>query len=253
MAVTLGTVTRPVTGTAYAPISAMGTYATGGISINASSFALAMFQYLNVQTSGGYICQPIVSTGGQTALLKMYAVAASATSSQTTSTKVIRLYAGTITGTVKTPYASITLSQAVSGATATVQGYSATSPAYFQITPTGTFNASNVVTGTNADASTFTFTPTMTAVDAWTLGTAATAIYFAFTNTGQALTQVTSTTLLAANQIRQPSSTVVETLTSGGWTSITAGYFPSAGAVLTELPNGFDLSSVTASVQAFGY
>ena len=68
-----------------------------------------------------------------------------------------RLLAGTVTGT---PQAGATLLQATSLATGTV-GTLVSGNAYFDLVAiSGAFNATNLVTGTNPDATTFTFTPT---------------------------------------------------------------------------------------------
>jgi hypothetical protein len=68
-----------------------------------------------------------------------------------------RLAAGAITGT---PVVFATLLQAVTGATARVI---VVGTGYFGVRDaTGTFNTTNVVTGTNPDATTFTFTPSAT-------------------------------------------------------------------------------------------
>lgn len=88
-------------------------------------------------------------------------------SSFTLSTK--RLYTGAVTGT---PQVGATLLQAVSGATGIVTAIN-DSESFNVGTITGTFDATNLVTGTNGDMSTFTFTPPETLIDAWALGLAA--------------------------------------------------------------------------------
>ncbi len=68
-----------------------------------------------------------------------------------------RLLSGVVTGT---PAVGATLLQATSGAIATVWAIGTTST-YFDVKSiTGSFDASHVVTGTNPDSTTFTFTPT---------------------------------------------------------------------------------------------
>lgn len=236
-----------------------GSNLTTGETLTAAKLGLSQISRLIMpSTQEGYSFQVLYSLSGAETVnppavrIKVYTDGEGTEATQTTSTKVTKLYTGTVTGTVKTPYASITLSQAVSGATATVAAYDSTGGS-FTITPTGTFNAANVVTGTNADLTTFTFTPTMTAVNAWTLSPAVSSIVSAETNTSQLLSQVPYPGLLGANEFRQYSTTLIETLLSGGWSSIVAAYV--SGGTATEVLNGTNLSVSLASVPvlAFGY
>jgi len=147
---------------------------------------------------------------------------------QTTTTKVKKLYAGTITGT---PVVGATLLQATSGATGTVaEGEPGPTPWFILSLSSDNFDTTNVVTGTNPDLSTFTFTPALAQVDLWTLSPAASFVLYAMANDGTRLNQLAPvasgtgpTPWLTANAFSQSASTKVETLTSDGWTSLYVG------------------------------
>ncbi len=142
-----------------------------------------------------------------------------ANATQTTNTITKRLYTGAVTGT---PQVGATLLQATSGSTGTV---SALGSGYLDLSVSSDdFDATHVVTGTNGDLSTFTFTPPMTQVAAFTLSPAAAWLYFATSNTMQALAQIGATVLLVTNTFRQVDTLTIETLNSDGWSSINAGY-----------------------------
>lgn len=80
----------------------------------------------------------------------------------------LRLAAGSTTGT---PAVGATLSQASTGATAVVTALVSGNAYYVVRSVTVGFNASNLVTGTNPDGTTFTFTPSATLpVPNWTVG-----------------------------------------------------------------------------------
>lgn len=145
---------------------------------------------------------------------------------ETASSPFKRLYAGSITG--DTPVVGATLLQAVTGATAEISFLNDNS-SIDVISVTGTFDATNVVTGTNPDTSTFTFTPTMTLIDCWPIDYAAAGFTSATSNDGTVLPFSSSTQLLTTNKIRfQPTISItqgqLETLTSDGWTDIDVEY-----------------------------
>lgn len=126
------------------------------------------------------------------------------TDSAPTKATPLRLYTGTVTGTL---VVGETVSQASTSATGVV---AAKGTGYIDITgPTGTFNASNLVTGGTSSA---TFTPTMTALNVWTPAfTPVTPIVGASGAT--AYTQVSSAVLLTTAKFRyQKALNQIETL-----------------------------------------
>ncbi len=136
------------------------------------------------------------------------------------SVTVKRLYTGAVTGTI---VVGATLAQATSLATGVVLAIRSGSIDVGTIT--GTFDATHVVTATNPDTSTATFTPTMTLIDVWTPVNKPLGTIVATNNSLSAMTQVVSTVLLTAGKFRyQQSLNQIETLTSDGWTSLSLQY-----------------------------
>jgi len=188
------------------------------------------------------------------------------------------LYTGAIVGT---PVAGATLAQAVTGATATVSNVG---PTYLKLSAVvGTFSTVDLVTGTNPDLSTFTFTPVETLVEVWALTSSVAVISGAASDTNQVLTQKPSINFLSANTYRVTSANNIETLTSDAWTDISLTYLPpsngvavsgtadpqtfngnamgnhshgisglSGSSALVEVTNGTDMSSVSDRVLIFG-
>lgn len=137
-----------------------------------------------------------------------------------------RLYIGS--GSGSDPVVGATLVQATTGATATVT-FLNDNDSLDVTSITGTFNTSDVVTGTNPDTSTFTFTPTMTVVDCWPLTHSAAAFSSITANDGTVLFIGSGSMLLSASKVRYiPSIGItqgqIETLQSDGWTSLYVEY-----------------------------
>lgn len=276
MSTTVTNVTYPVLAVREGYINA-SIYATGGFRLDAKSFGLSQMLDVEVPANSGFVFWPVISSDSTYCDLKMlYSPAVPATAVTGTlnqgaggftvsASTATRIYTGVVTGTIKTPYASITLSQATSGATATVSAYNATATPSFDITPTGTFDTTHIVTGTNADASTFTFTPTMiTKVWGPITGSTPVQLVSGLSNTGQILDVVGTTTTLTANFIRLIDPTHVETLLSSGWTSIALTYFvvPTVASLTTaisvkdplaEVANGLSTGITSLKVRAWGY
>ncbi len=135
-----------------------------------------------------------------------------------------RLYTGTVTVVTGAPVSGATLVQATSGATATVTAVNGNGS--FNVnTVTGTWDATNLATGTNPDTTTFTFTPVETLIDTWLITESPLAITSVTSNDGTILPMKSANALLAANQARyQPTIPAplspIETLASDGWTTL---------------------------------
>lgn len=132
-----------------------------------------------------------------------------------------RIYTGPVTGT---PVVGATLLQANSGATGTIITINGNGS--FNIkTVTGTFTDSDLVTGTNPDTSTFTFTPAETLINTWVLPSAPAAITSITSNDGTTLPVLPSVFDLVTDKARYwdvfaPAAAPLETLVSDGWTSL---------------------------------
>lgn len=128
-----------------------------------------------------------------------------------------RLSTGTVTGT---PVVGATLSQATSGATGVV---TAVGTGYLDVgTVTGTFDATHVVTGTNPDTTTFTFTPALALLDVWQFTNYVSGISVMNSNSG-VLGLVLGTAAVTTGKARfRPATDQLETLHSDGFTSVTA-------------------------------
>lgn len=132
-----------------------------------------------------------------------------------------RLYVG---GAAGDPVVGATLLQASSGATATITALN-DNDSFDVDTVTGTFDATNLVTGTNPDLSNFTFTPTETLVDAWPLTGVPAGITAIAGDDGTIIPLgVSGFPVLTTTARYQPSILAangpVETLSSDGWTDI---------------------------------
>ena len=239
-------------------------YPTGGYPMIANQFTFGTINRLLVAPFSPYIFQA-VSGSYNTVNLKVLGVSGGAggnATNQTTNSFVKALVTSSIlTGTVKTPYASITLSQATSTATATVQDYSPIlingQPGFVVTVTSGTFDATHTVTGTNADSTTFTFVPELTLIDLWNLSTpAAGAILQVNSNNGTLLTQALNGPPIT-HQYAILSDTQIGTLDSDGWTSLSLYYIPVASggsAGISEVSNGTDLSALSAvPFEAYGF
>ena len=143
-----------------------------------------------------------------------------------------RLYTGTVGGAGSGIIVGSTLLQATSTATGTVV---AIGTGYVDInTITGTFDASHVVTSTNPDTTHNTFTPTMTALDVWTLSTDAAAITAIANNAGAAVAIVQAAVLLTTGKTRyKASSHQFCTLLSDAYSSITVDYAPKTSSAVS--------------------
>ena len=137
-----------------------------------------------------------------------------------------RLYmGGTLNGVAMQ---NATLLQAVSGATASVINVRSDPDCIDVYLVTGTFNTTNIVTGTNPDLSTFTFTPSQPLVSAWqfSAGVAiAVLVVEAIAPAPALLTMRVSSATLAANQCRHVSVlSQIETPAADGHTDLIAQY-----------------------------
>jgi hypothetical protein len=130
-----------------------------------------------------------------------------------------------VTGAVQT---GATLLQATSGATATVSAYDSGSNRFTVTSVTGTFDTTNLVTGTNPDTSTFTFTPSETLLDCWDLTLTPAAFSTIATTTGP-LTQTADGLPLATGLCRYViDNNQIETLSSDAYPLIGAEFCPSS-------------------------
>lgn len=130
-----------------------------------------------------------------------------------------------ITGSVQV---GATLLQATSGATATVSDYVNGSSRLTVTGVTGTFDTTNLVTGTNPDTSTFTLTPTDTLLDCWDLTLTPAAFSTIATTTGP-LTQTVDGLPLATGLCRYViDNNQIETLSSDAYPLIGAEFCPSS-------------------------
>lgn len=231
-------------------------YPTGGYPLVANQFIFGEINRLVVATFGGYLFQSVYSSASTVNLKVLSTSGASTTAqSQQTSSFVTALIPGMITGTVKTPYASITLLQATSTATATVSSYPVVggNNVFVVNVTSGTFDATHVVTGTNSDSTTFTFIPQTTLIDVWTLTDPVGAFLNVQSQTGAILNldlQAPSTGRYATI-----SMTEIATLDSDGYTQLTISYLaPSSGGGINEVSNGTDLSALSAvPFEAYGF
>lgn len=136
-----------------------------------------------------------------------------------------KLHTETVTGM---PQSGATMLQAVSGATATVTSYASGGLNRFTVTSvTGTFDTTNLVTGTNPDTSTFTFTPSETLLDCWGL-TASPAAFSTIASMTGPLQQTADGLPLATGLCRYVKDTnQIETLSSDAYPVIGAEFCPS--------------------------
>jgi hypothetical protein len=217
------------------------THGTSGLS-NAGeashTHAVALDTGTSGSTSGGTPAQatgcsvadasggtPSQATGVSLASSAVTGTLAQANSTQTTSTKVLRLYTGTITGT--TPSVSDTLLQAVTGTTGTI---SVVGVGYIELSAhSAEFSTVDLVTISSGG----TFTPVEVLIDAWTLSPASAWLYQATSNSGQGLGQFGPTTALITNTFRQTTTLEIETWHINGWTSVVCGYvgLPTVGSL----------------------
>jgi len=121
-----------------------------------------------------------------------------------------------------------TLLQATSGATATVTAFVSGGQNRFTVTSvTGVFDTTNLVTGTNPDTSTFTFTPSETLLDCWEL-TATPAAFSTIASMSGPLQQTVDGLGLATGQCRYiAENNQIETLSSDAYPVIGAEFCPS--------------------------
>lgn len=124
-----------------------------------------------------------------------------------------------------------TLEQDTSGATATVVTYVSGGQNRFTLTGiTGTFDTSHVVTGTNPDTTTFTFTPSETLLDCWELEATPVAFSVIAASSGP-LMQTVDGLPLATGLCRFIRDTnQIETLSSDEYSFIGAEFCPSTTA-----------------------
>lgn len=146
--------------------------------------------------------------------------------------KVDRLYITSPVGADMTFGA--TLLQATSGATAVISGLNLNGSIDID-TIVGAFDATNVVTGTNADLSTFTFTPTELLINGWAPLLTPSAVTSVVANDGTILA-MNGGLPLTAGKVRYTSTINsspfgnFETLSSDGWTGL---YLDYAGTTIT--------------------
>lgn len=137
-----------------------------------------------------------------------------------------KIHAGAgVGGTVQV---GATLLQATSGAIATVTAYTGGGTNRFTVTGiTGTFDTTNLVTGTNPDTSAFTFTPSETLLDCWGLTATPAAFSVIATMTGP-LQQTIDGLDLSTGQCRYIFDTnQIETLNSDAYSIVGAEFCPS--------------------------
>jgi hypothetical protein len=143
-----------------------------------------------------------------------------------------RLYIGAVGGAGTGLVIGSTLLQATSTATGTVVHVGS---GYIDInTITGAFDASHVVTATNDDLSTNTFTPSTLALDVWVLPVAAASIPAVASQAG-ALALVQSGIVPTTGKTRYVAALhEFETLLSDSFTALNVDYAPAAGTVVVS-------------------
>lgn len=149
---------------------------------------------------------------------------------------------GVVTNAVNVPTATASASDFTMG--------DGMNPSYFSVIGvTGTFDTSHTVTGTNADASTFTFVPQVALLDLWNFGIIFSAIIAANSNTGQVLEPAINGAPIT-NQYATIGNNLLGTLNSDGWTQINIAYL--AGGGFQTLSDGSDGSGISARFSCSG-
>lgn len=136
-------------------------------------------------------------------------------------------------------------------ATASVVTLENGNPKLFQIIGvTGTFDTSHTVTGTNADASQFTFVPQVALLDIWNFMEGFSAIIEATSNTDQVLDEAIGTSPIT-NEYGLLNNFQIGTLHTDGWSQINIAFLSAGGGFVT-FPNGGDASGISARFSCSG-
>lgn len=234
MAITFAAPTHPVVGYVEQNATALGSYVTGGLPVTAANFGLSRLSRLVAILSGGYICQPIISVGGATALLKILDVGALSAGGTNA--------ASAVTGTA---------------AAQTFTGVASTSGEVTAFNGTGQSSAGQVITTTDNQTMTLNQCAGMWFISA-THGPFYIVSNTAVMDAPAVLTVIgTAPTTDAGAYIIAKSPTPAGTNGTSAVTGTAAAqvFTPSATSEgpLVEVVNGVNLASITAVFQAYGY